>query len=179
MALRQLRCTLMRSPLTRRVMRTIALVLVFVCGSAMAAPAAAQAIERPVAFDSAGRIKVITPAIALRLKLAAPAWPVTGEFVEARVFDAGGGRYIIAVQQTGGAIARYELSASGRDTLQREITSAILATGSLTTGERRYVVSEPAKGQFVRDQVLASTLLYGPSLASLAHNGQNTWPCFA
>ena len=154
-------------------MRHILAVLALVGGIAIAAPAAAQVIERPVAFDSAGQMKVITPAIALRLKLAPPAWPVTGTFVEARLFDAGSDRYIIAVQQTGGAIARYELSASARGDLQRVITSAMLATGNLTTGERRYVVSEPAKGQFVRDQVLASTFLYGPSLASLAHDGKS------
>jgi hypothetical protein len=154
-------------------MRHIAVVLAFLGGIAIAAPAAAQAIERPVAFDSAGQMKVITPAIALRLKLAPPAWPVTGPFVDAHLFDAGNDRYIIAVQQTGGAIARYELSASARDSLQHAIASAMLATGNLTTGERRYVVSEPAKGQFVRDQVLAATLLYGPSLASLAHDGKS------
>ena len=46
----------------------------------------AQVRERPVPFDSAGRVLAITPPLAARLGLASPAWPVTGDYLDARLY---------------------------------------------------------------------------------------------
>ena len=54
-----------------------------------AAPLAAQVTETPVPFDSAGRIVSINEPLANRLGLTPPAWPVTGAFVEAKLFRTG------------------------------------------------------------------------------------------
>lgn len=137
----------------------------------LSAPVGAQAVERPVAFDSGGRVMTITPALAARLKLSAPVWPVSGDFVEARLFDRGEGTFVIVVQRSGGNVERYQLASGARSALQHTITSAMLNTGNLSTGERQDVVSEPAKGQFVRDQTLAAAFIYGPALASLTSSG--------
>lgn len=137
----------------------------------LAAPLGAQAVERPVAFDSGGRVMTITPALAARLKLSAPVWPVSGDFVEARLFDRGEGTFVVVVQRRGGTVERYQLASDARSALQHTITSAMLNTGNLSTAERQDVVSEPAKGQFVRDQTLAAALIYGPALASLTSSG--------
>ena len=60
----------------------------------LGARAQAQVRERPVPFDSAGRISAITPPMAARLGLAAPAWPVTGDFLDARLYEIGDSAYL-------------------------------------------------------------------------------------
>ena len=40
----------------------------------------AQVVERPVPFDNAGQVMVMTPYIADRAALRAPWWPVSGDF---------------------------------------------------------------------------------------------------
>jgi len=50
-----------------------------------ASPLAAQVREQPVTFDTAGRVMTLTPPLVARLSLAPPVWPVTGDFVEARL----------------------------------------------------------------------------------------------
>ncbi|MDP1862076.1 MAG: hypothetical protein Q8K82_25715 [Gemmatimonadaceae bacterium] len=136
-----------------------------------APPLGAQVVERPVAFDSGGRVMTITPPLAARLKLSPPMWPVTGDFEEARLFDRGDGTFVVVVQRTGGVVERYQLASDAREVLRQSITSAMLATGNPSTTERQDVVSEPAKGQFVRDQTLAAAVFYGPALASLTTSG--------
>ena len=55
---------------------------------------------------------------------------------------------------------RYVISGDARVALQQVITSAMQNTGSLSTGERQDVVSEPAKGKFVRDQTLGAAFFW-------------------
>lgn len=148
-------------------MRSFFAVLTLAGSLLFGVPLRAQAVERPAAFDSEGRVMTITPALAARLKLTAPTWPVSGDFVEARLYDRGDGTFVVAVQRTGGVVERYPLASDARLTLQQAITASMLSTGNLSTGERQDVVSEPAKGQFVRDQTLAAAFVYGPALASL------------
>jgi hypothetical protein len=143
---------------------------VFIVLASVAPGLPAQTVERPVAFDSAGRVMTITPPLAARLQLAAPLWPVTGDFVEARLFDRGNDTFVVAVQRAQGAIERYELSAAARESLRSAVTTAMRRTGSLTTGERPDEISQPAKGRLVRDQVVLSLVLYGPALAALTHD---------
>jgi hypothetical protein len=130
-------------------------------------PLEAQVVERPVPFDSAGRVMTISPSLAARLALSAPSWPVTGDFVEARLFDRRDGRFVLVIERKDRTVERYELSGEARDALQRATTAALRGTGGLTTGERADVTSEPARGQFVRDQTLAGAIVYGPALAAM------------
>ncbi|MBC7670793.1 MAG: hypothetical protein H7247_00105, partial [Polaromonas sp.] len=71
--------------------------------------AGAQARERPVAFDSAGRVTAVTPPLAARLGLSAPLWPVSGDYLDARLYaldDASGG-YVLVVRRQREVLERY------------------------------------------------------------------------
>jgi hypothetical protein len=128
----------------------------------------AQVTETPAAFDSAGRVHALTPALVARLKLQPPAWPVAGAFREARLFASSAGGHVLAVERAGGAIERFSLSAEETAQLRSTIDVALAQTGAIGTEERADVVSEPARGAFVRDQMLTTWTLYGPLLSFIA-----------
>src|SRR5688500_19723522 len=86
--------------------------------------AAAQIVETPQAFDSAGRLMTITPSIAARLQLGPPAWRVVGDYTEARLYSLGGGAYVLAVTRRDGSIERFAITESDRAYL-RERTSTL------------------------------------------------------
>lgn len=91
---------------------------------ALATPLAAQ-VESPVPFDSAGRIMTVTPALAQRLALAPPVWPVVGTFREARVFLAGAERFVLVVERLDGARERFPMSATEYEALRGAVSSAL------------------------------------------------------
>jgi hypothetical protein len=137
-----------------------------------AGSAAAQQIETPGSFDSAGRVRSLTPQLVERHGLGAPAWPVTGAFVEARLFSLSGGGHVLVVERPTGALERYPLTDADVATLRAAVDSA-LARESATSGPAAVMpVSQPARGAFARNQMLLSILLYGPLLSSLADDGQ-------
>src|SRR4051812_20384178 len=73
----------------------------------------AQVVETPVPFDTAGRVTAVTPALAERLHLGTPGWPVTGTYREVRLFavqPAGG--YVLVIQREGGALERTSIDAT-------------------------------------------------------------------
>ena len=81
-----------------------------VAGIALPCGASAQTapvVETVLPFDSAGRLTVITPSIASRLRLSPPAWPVSGSYQEARLYLSSRDGYILVVRLTDGAINRY------------------------------------------------------------------------
>ena len=80
--------------------------------------ARAQVVERPVPFDSAGRLVVITPYIAERAALRAPWWPVSGDFTEARLYTVTDSIYVLAVGRKTGVVERYTISAVDRDAIR-------------------------------------------------------------
>jgi hypothetical protein len=133
--------------------------------------ASAQEVERPVPFDSASRILAVTSPLAGRLRLAAPAWPVTGDFVEARLYGRPNGEFVLVVQRTGGVFERYALQPAQRTALAAAIAEGSRATGTLTTGERADMVSEPAGGAFTRSQTVNAAIIWGPSVAALTSDG--------
>jgi hypothetical protein len=96
-------------------MRMLLLALVLAVSTARAG---AQIVERPEPFDSAGRVQLITPIVAARLQLAPPAWRITGDFREARLFSTGDGGYVIVVTRRDGAQERYAVTAADRDYLR-------------------------------------------------------------
>jgi len=139
----------------------------------MPASAHAQVRERPVPFDSVGRVLVITPPLAARLALAPPAWPVTGDYVDARLYvvENVAGSWILVVRRPREVLERYSLSAAQRDELAAAVNSGVVAQraaggpDSLATH-----ISEPVRGWFVANQTILGAALFGPSAAALAGN---------
>jgi hypothetical protein len=132
----------------------------------------AQTTETPIPFDSAGSVRALTQGLAERLMLTSPAWPVTGAFDEARLYAVSGGEYVLVVQLAGGVVRRYPLSAAAREALGRAITDALARTGRVVGEERTASISEPARGAFIRNQMLLTALVYAPAGATLTHDGK-------
>lgn len=131
----------------------------------------AQEVERPVPFDTAGRVMTITPVFVSRFRLEPPAWPVRGDFVDARLFARSGGDFVLVVQRAGGAFERTVLSAEARAELARVIGQSLLTAGGVTTtSERADVISEPAGGAFTRNMTASAALIWGPALAALSND---------
>lgn len=138
-------------------------------GALLPRAASAQVVERPIPFDSAGRVTALSPALARRLNLAPPAFPVTGTWTEARLFAADG-RTVLVVRREDGAQERRELSASELETLRAAVHAGLV--GGVTRAEDPDQASRPAKGAFIRDQLILSSLAYAPALAELTDDAQ-------
>ncbi|MHB1222780.1 MAG: hypothetical protein ACYC2G_01845 [Gemmatimonadaceae bacterium] len=122
----------------------------------------AQVVERPVAFDSAGRVLVITPETAARARLAPPAWRVTGGFDDARLFSTGGGSYVLVVTRPSGAVERYDLTAADVADLRRRV--ALLPPARMRETDRAM------RNAFIRNQTLLGLGVYAPSFAYTVTN---------
>lgn len=133
-----------------------------------AAPAAAQVTETPVPFDSAGRIASVNPALATRLGLAPPTWPVTGSFIEARLYRVSSGGHILAVSRSSGTTDRFPLDDAQATALRTAFAEGIGRAGRVVAEDAANVIAEPARGPFVRDQMLLASIIYGPALATLS-----------
>jgi len=154
----------------RNAIRVFAALLLLVLG---AARADAQARERPVAFDSAGRIMSVTPPLAARLGLSAPVWPVTGDYIDSRLYaiDAAGGGFVLVVQRQREVLERYPLDAAQRRALAQAIDSATtfaIARGGPDVAPT--VISEPVRGWFVVNQSVLGSTLFGGAAAWLVDN---------
>lgn len=122
----------------------------------LSAPAAAQVIERPVPFDSAAQVMVMTPLIAERAGLRAPAWPVAGGFVEARLYTVTDSAYILTVRRQTGVVERYALTAEDRESIRVSVSRL-----------PPEVVRErtDAASAFVRSQTLLGLAVYAPAFS--------------
>jgi hypothetical protein len=140
--------------------------------SCLSASLGAQNVETPVPFDSAGKVRMLTPVLVERFGLVPPAWPVEGDFAEARLFATGSGERVLVVTRRTGTVERYPLSGDALLGLTAALEAGISASGAATMEASPETVSEPARGAFVRNQMGLSFLLYGPLLASLADDGQ-------
>jgi hypothetical protein len=123
----------------------------------------AQIVERPVPFDNAGLVMVMTPYLADRAALRPPWWPVSGEFTDARLFTANDSTYVLAVTRRTGVVERYSLSATDREAI-RAVVSRL----------PRDVISvrNDARNAFVKSQTILGLLAYGPAFAgAIADNG--------
>lgn len=130
-----------------------------------AAPVAAQVIERPVPFDSAARVMVMTPHIVGRAGLRAPAWPVAGGFEEARLYTVTDSSYILSVRRATGVIERYTLTAEDRESIRVSI--------SRLPAE---IVQErvDAGNGFIRNQTILGLAFYAPAFSYAI--GENSAP---
>jgi hypothetical protein len=134
-------------------------------------PLAAQTIETPIPFDSAGRVMAVSPVLASRLRLEGGAWPVNGAYREARLYSVQPtGGFVLVVQRSDGALARTPLTDAQRDALRTLIDAAMITSGRPMGESGSEVVSEPAGFAFARDQALLGLWLYGPLAASLPDN---------
>jgi hypothetical protein len=141
--------------------RRLATVGVLLC---FAAPnLRAQVLERPVAFDSAGQLVVITPYIADRAALRAPWWPVSGDFTEARLYTVNDSTYVLTVGRKSGVVERYTIAAADRDAI-RAIVSRL---------PRDVITARTdARNAFVKNQTILGLFAYGPAFAgAIADNG--------
>jgi hypothetical protein len=123
----------------------------------------AQVVERPVPFDSAGQLVVITPYIADRASLRAPWWPVSGDFTEARLYTVNDSTYVLTVGRKTGVVERYTITAADREAI-RAIVSRL----------PRDVITarNDAHNAFVKNQTILGLLAYGPAFSlSIADNG--------
>lgn len=136
---------------------------------------AAPVVERPIPFDSAGRVTSVTPALAARLALTAPAWPVTGGFRDARLYADERGGHVLVVTQPDGTVRRYTLDAAAFAAVRGAVGAGLLAQAGtrdrvpdLMNGRE---VSQPAGNVFVRNQTILGLAAYGPAAAALLSNG--------
>ena len=151
-------------------LRKVSAALFVLAASLSAGSASAQVRERPVAFDSAGRVSVITPPLAARLNLAPPVFPASGDYVEARLYalDDASNSYVLVLRRQRDVLERYPLTASQRGEL-----AAAIARGSETARLRAgpdsspTIVSEPVRGAFVTSQTLLAGVLFGPAAAAM------------
>jgi hypothetical protein len=142
--------------------------------SLFAASARAQTVETPVSFDSAQRVLAITPAMVQRLNLAAPTWPVTGEFKEAHLFSVSpGDAFTLVVQRPSGASQRFTLSANEREALRTAVDAGMLIAGRPSSEVGSDVVSEPAGNRFAAHLTTLAAVVYGPLAASLFDDGKS------
>ena len=116
----------------------------------------AQIVERPVPFDNAGLMVVMTPYLADRAALRPPWWPVSGEFTDARLFTANDSTYVLAVTRRTGVVERYALSATDREAIRAVVSRLPRETIMARTD---------ARGAFIRGQTLLGIFVYGPAFA--------------
>jgi hypothetical protein len=127
----------------------------------------AQVVETPIAFDNAGKMRNLTPGLVARLDLRPPTWPVQGEFVEARLFSVSSGGSVLVVERRDRQVERYPLTEQEVATLRNAVNAGMAQFGGPVGDDRPEAISEPARGAFVRDQMLVGALWYGPLLAAL------------
>jgi hypothetical protein len=151
----------------------LAICLAVTATALLGASARAQVVETPVPFDSTGRITTVTPGLVTRLKLAPPEWPVRDDFVEARLYSRGDAGFVLVVQRRGGTLERFELTAGQGDRLRAAVVAATQTAGRPASEERSEVLSEPARGAFIRNQTSLGALLYGPALSMLTNDGKS------
>lgn len=132
----------------------------------------AQVVERPMAFDSAGKIGSLTPSLVTRLGLSPPAWPVHGDFLQARVFSVSTGGSVLVAERAAGVLERHMLTDEQLQALRSRVDAAMTVIGSRVGEDRPDMISAPARGAFLRNQMILAAGLYGPLLASLSNDGQ-------
>ena len=123
------------------------------------APCAArsQVVERPVPFDSAAFVTVLTPSLAQRAVLVTPAWPVTGEFSEARLYSGSDSAYVLVVTRRSGVVERYNVSHADREAIRVALSRLPRET---------LVPRNDARNAFIRNQTSLGLAVYGPAFAT-------------
>jgi hypothetical protein len=148
----------------------LALLLVVSAGSALRA----QVVETPEPFDAAGRVIAITPAMAAALHLGPPAWRITGDYQDARLYRLGNEGWVIVVNRRNGVVERYSITPEDREWL-RERTERLPPSVQEQLREgldraARTAAAETRNNAFVRDQTILGLTVYAPSFATAVTN---------
>ena len=141
--------------------------------AAVPATVGAQSVERPEAFDAAGRLPVITPVVAARLRLGPPAWRVTGDYRAARLYSLGDSGYVVVVTRPSGVVERYSLTAADRQYLRdrtRDLPPGIDEQIAEGLAEAAAAVTGSARNAFLRDQTIIGLTIYAPSFSYAVTN---------
>ena len=160
----------------RRVWRAAvcrALLLAVLAAAALPAALRAQVVERPEAFDSAGRLVAITPPVAARLQLQPPAWRITGDFRDARLYNLSDAGYVIVVTRRNGTVERYLITAEDRAYLRartRNLPPGLDEQISEGLAQVEQLARGGALNAFVRDQTILGLTVYAPSFAYAVTN---------
>ncbi|HUF28597.1 MAG TPA: hypothetical protein VMM18_16580 [Gemmatimonadaceae bacterium] len=128
--------------------------------------ASAQEVETPVAFDSAGWVMVLTPRSAARLTLGPPAWRITGDYREARLFRLTDDRYVIVVTRPSGALERYPITRDEREILRARTSTLPPGFDEQLAGAAAGLRRATRNSEFVRNQTVIGLLFYAPAFAA-------------
>ena len=132
-------------------------------------PLAAQAVETPEPFDSAGRVEAITPGMAAQLQLGPPAWRIAGDYREARLYRLTDSAYVIAVTRRTGVVERYAVTAEERAYLRQRANAlppSVREQLVQDVGEAaRSVTDRATRNAFIRNQSILGLAVYAPSFA--------------
>lgn len=150
------------------------LLLALCLATAPAFSLGAQVVETPEAFDAAGRVMAITPRMAADLQLLPPAWRITGDYNDARLFRLGNEGYVLVVTRRNGTVERYSLTLEDREYLRQRTANlppAVeeqLRDGLARAG--RSVVEQTRNNSFIRNQTILGLTVYGPAFAAAISN---------
>jgi hypothetical protein len=150
-----------------------AVLLAVLAAAALPAALRAQVVERPEAFDSAGRLVAITPPVAARLQLQPPAWRITGDFRDARLYNLSDAGYVIVVTRRNGTVERYLITAEDRAYLRartRNLPPGLDEQISEGLAQVEQLARGGALNAFVRDQTILGLTVYAPSFAYAVTN---------
>ena len=142
--------------------------LAFLLALVTTLPLGAQVVETPVPFDTAGKVRVITPPLVSRFSLPSPPWPVAGDFVEARLYSSSDGGVVLVVLRRNGVVERYTAPNLDVAALQASVDAALMRTGIFVAED----ASENVRRTFARNQLILGAILYGPGMAALANDAK-------
>ena len=146
-------------------MRRLCSLISIVVLALLARHAGAQVVETPVPFDSAGRVMAVTPAMAARASLGFPAWRITGDYREARLYRLPDNTYVIVVTRPTGAIERYPITAEEREDLRARTSQLPPGIEEQLGRAGAGFVRITRNSDFVRNQTIIGLLFYAPSFA--------------
>src|SRR5688500_466160 len=150
------------------------LLLALCLATAPALSLGAQVVETPEAFDSAGRVMAITPSVAAELQLLPPAWRITGDYQDARLYRLGNEGYVLVVTRRNGTVERYSITNEDREYLRQRTASLPpsveeqLRVGIARAGQN--VVERTRNNSFIRNQTILGLTVYGPAFAAAISN---------
>ena len=148
--------------------------LLVLCLAAPAFSLGAQVVETPEAFDAAGRVMAITPTMAADLQLLPPAWRITGDYQDARLFRLGNEGYVLVVTRRNATVERYSITNEDREYLRQRTASLPpsveeqLRVGIARAGQN--VVERTRNNSFIRNQTILGLTVYGPAFAAAISN---------
>ncbi len=152
--------------------RVASFALIALALALLSSRADAQVRERPVAFDSAGRVTTITPPLAARLGLAAPTWPVSGDYLDARLYsvDDEATAFVLVVRRQRDVLERFALDLTHRRAIAAAIAGSLALSTASVTDSLPTFISEPVRGSFVVNQALLGAFVFGPAAAAISND---------